>query len=108
MTKVSIEDGFSIRLESFNIVKADVTEDAIAEDSLIYLDKTWYSNFFKEKRMVDERGQKLPSHPNFGLTPVRMTRSKTAMKKQKTGGFYCDRCHKTLKTAAWLVRHKCS
>ena len=32
-----------------------------------------------------------------------MTRSKTAMKKQKTGGFYCEKCHKTLKTSAWLV-----
>ena len=53
--------------------------------------------------MVDERGRKLPSHPNFGLTPARMTRSKAAVKKQKTDGFYCDKCHNTLKTSAWLV-----
>ena len=71
----------------------------------ITMDKSWYSNFFREKRMMDEMGQKLPSHPNFGFTPVRMTRSKTSMKKQKTVGFYCDKCHKTLKNVS-LVSQK--
>ena len=65
--------------------------------------------------MMDKVGKRVPEHPGFLLTPVRMTRSKTRLtenlapqaKKLKTGGVQCEKCAKQYKTEKNFNKHKC-
>ena len=59
--------------------------------------------------MVDSRGARVESHPDYQSTPVRITRSRAVLdKKAKTGpagGFTCELCERKFKTEKTLETH---
>ena len=117
ITKATIHHGYRLIIEDFEVLEEEFDKEIVIDETkeLQLLDKDYYSNVFKNKGMMDQVGKKVPEHPGFLLTPVRMTRSKTRMtenlppkpKRLKTGGIQCERCDKQYKTEKNFNKHKC-
>ena len=93
--RASIVRGYRMLIEEFEIIEDAFEEEIVLNESLEFLDKSFYAEVFKNKGMLNNQGQKVPNHPGFELTPIRMTRSKARLltkpviKKLKTGGLRC-------------------
>jgi hypothetical protein len=117
ITKATIHHGYRLIIEDFEVLEEEFDNEIVIDETkeLQLLDKDYYANVFKNKGMMDQVGKKVPEHPGFLLTPVRMTRSKTRMtehlppkpKRLKTGGLQCERCDKQYKTEKNFNKHKC-
>ena len=113
--KATIVKGYKIFIEEIDVVADDIDEEIVHGDSLEYLDKDTYVEILMSRGMVNKDGEKIENHPGFNLTPVRMTRSKASLlkdkepllKKLKTGGIKCTNCEKPYKTERTFGNHKC-
>ena len=119
VTKASIQNGYRLIIEDFDIVCSTLDAEILlhAEVNLEFLDKAFYAQTFLKKGMISSTGKKVDEHPGYQLTPVRLTRSKAKVqaaedvvpfKKLKTGGFTCQLCDKPYKTERNFLKHKCS
>ena len=90
--RASIVRGYRMLIEEFEVIEDTFEDEIVLNESLEFLDKSFYAEVFKNKGMLNNQGQKVPNHPGFELTPIRMTRSKARLltkpviKKLKTGG----------------------
>ena len=111
--RASIVRGYRMLIEEFEVIEDTFEDEIVLNESLEFLDKSFYPEVFKNKGMLNNQGQKVPNHPGFELTPIRMTRSKARLltkpviKKLKIGGLQCGKCEKKYKTERGFINHKC-
>ena len=107
--------GYKIYIEEIDVVEENIEEEIVHGSDLEYLDKESYVEILKKRGMVNKDGEKNENHPGFALTPVRLTRSKARLlkdkepllKKLRTGGIKCTKCERTYKTERTFGNHKC-
>ena len=87
----NIYNGCIFGIDDFEITRADIIQPILKCQKLTLLDRDYFENLFRGKRMINEDVQ-VDEHPRFNFTPVVMrTRTRTNVEKT-TGGFKCDGC----------------
>ena len=72
-----------IYIEEIDVIEQNIEEEIVHGSDLEYLDKESYVEILKKRGMVNKDGEKNENHPGFALTPVRLTRSKARLLKDK-------------------------
>ena len=61
--RASIVQGYRMLIEEFEVIEDTFEDEIVLNESLEFLDKSFYAEVFKNKGRLNNQGQKVPNHP---------------------------------------------